>query len=355
MKFVHTADLHLGMVMKHATFASSDAHLARVYELEAAFYRLLDHVKESKTDYLFITGDLFDHPHVGITKVESFFKRLSELDTETFIVIGNHDTFLHNEAYKYLNDYQNIHFFDANHHVVHLDNIDVYGMNTRDFSVATLTALNASLNTSKINVLCLHGDLYNPKDDHYLTDIATLAQTNFDYIALGHIHKHAFLKPHIAYSGNLEPVDFSETSERGFIEGTLSKPVKAHFVPFATRHFIVREITLTPDDNSHTLRQKLDKKITEEEKNKDFIRIELHGVVDKTFVLNAALFDDIKREYYYIEFKDKTRVDLDLETLKRTYKDTLIAHLIEDAEKDNTLDDESLLRALRVLLETEAK
>ncbi len=353
MKFIHTADLHLGMVMKHVTFASSEAHKERVYEIEAAFYRLLKHVEENAIDYLFITGDLFDHPHVGISKVDAFFKRLANLNADVFIVIGNHDTFLHNKAYNYLNSYKNIHFFSPDNTVVKLEQIDVYGMNTRDYSDATLAQMNQQLNRDKINVLCLHGDVTNPQDDHYLTDVKNLEKTNFDYIAIGHIHKHAFIRPHIAYSGNLEPVDFSETTQRGFIEGELAKPIKATFVPFAKRNFIVKTITLTTKDDQHSLREKLNEVIQPNEQSNDFIRAELTGQINADFKLDQDLFSLIKKDYYYLEFKDKTKLGLNLETLKKNYKDTIISEIIETAEHENNLDDESLWLALRTLIETE--
>jgi exonuclease SbcD len=54
--------------------------------------------------------------------------------------------------------------------------------------------------------------------EHFLLP-GNLANLGFDYIALGHIHKHQVLNdyPPIVYSGSLERIDFSEeTEDKGF-------------------------------------------------------------------------------------------------------------------------------------------
>jgi exonuclease SbcD len=55
-------------------------------------------------------------------------------------------------------------------------------------------------------------------NDHALT-LGTVANPAFDYVALGHIHKHQVLtrNPHVVYPGSLQRVDFSEEDQsKGF-------------------------------------------------------------------------------------------------------------------------------------------
>ncbi|MBM3939331.1 MAG: exonuclease SbcCD subunit D [SAR202 cluster bacterium] len=55
-------------------------------------------------------------------------------------------------------------------------------------------------------------------NDHALT-LGTMANPAFDYVALGHIHKHQVLtrNPHVVYPGSLQRVDFSEEAQaKGF-------------------------------------------------------------------------------------------------------------------------------------------
>ncbi len=353
MKFIHTGDFHIGASLQHASFSHESSLLLRQKEIEESVYRLLDYVNDKQIPYVFITGDLFDHDHVAISKIERLFKTLADLETEVFIVIGNHDTFLHNSAFKNIRDYNNIHFLDHTNHVYNLEKIAVYGFSTRDFSKDTLLEYNKNLDTSKVNVLCLHGDIMNKQDDHYLTSLKTLETLDFDYIALGHIHKHAFLSDSIAYSGNIEPLDFSETTERGFIEGTLTKPFKKPtFKPFAKRMYHQVDITVTEQDTEQTFIKKLNTKIDDFKRDTDFYRVIIHGFYSKTFELDDVFLTSLKDAFYYLEFKNHAKQALDLETLKKAYKDTIIETLIETYETTDE-DDESLRLAITELLATE--
>ncbi len=350
MRFIHTADWHLGTKMTHASFRNATAHADRVREIEDTVYRLLDRVKDT-ADILFICGDLFDHARIPVSKIEAVFERLNATGKPVFIVVGNHDEMLQTKAYAHLNRLENVHVFDGSLDPVRIGDVDVYGLNTHDFSVDKLHTIDENLNPDRINVLCLHGDVINPKDAHYLTDVKTLQKTAFDYIALGHIHKHAFLAPHIAYSGNLEPIDFSETEPKGYLTGTLKKDPEASFEAFASRRFVVKKMSLTPDDTTHDIRKKVDDAFTRREKKTDLLRVIFQGDVSPYLTLDAAFFETLAENHYHLECVDDTRVDLDLAQLKKAYKDTIIEAVIDDY--DPKKDDEASLKlAIRALLES---
>ncbi len=75
----------------------------------------------------------------------------------------------------------------------------------------------------------------------------------FDYVALGHIHKHQVLSeaPPVAYSGSVERVDFGEEGEdKGFIVAGLERPSGSckegktnwEFIPLEARPFLTIEV-----------------------------------------------------------------------------------------------------------------
>ena len=54
--------------------------------------------------------------------------------------------------------------------------------------------------------------------DHVLLR-SSVALPQFDYVALGHIHKHQVIgqNPHVVYSGSIQRIDFGEENdEKGF-------------------------------------------------------------------------------------------------------------------------------------------
>lgn len=83
---------------------------------------------------------------------------------------------------------------------------------------------------------------------------ALVADKRWDYVALGHIHRHQSLNddrhPPIIYPGSIERIDFGEASERkGFVLAEVSRGQSTwHFLPLKTRQFIDLDIdTSNPD------------------------------------------------------------------------------------------------------------
>ncbi len=357
MRFVHTADLHLNVTLSHASFRDSKQHERRVQEIRDAFFRLCDHVEKHDVDMLFIAGDMFDDPNMRFFEMQALFKKLGGLKAEVFLLIGNHDTFLHESAYQSLIKENGIHMFDADTPRHCFDDVDVYGLNTRDFTEKRLNTVNGMLDASKDNVLLLHGDVSNKKDEHHLCDVETLADTSFDYIAIGHIHKHAFLRPHIAYSGNLEPLDFSETAPRGFIEGMLEEGrLNASFKAFQSRAFMVDELKVDEGDTSDMILMKARHALKGPKKERAFNRIILKGYRHLELAIDTGWLKRVLEEdCHYVEIKDQTEIALSLEDLKETHEDDAIGQLIKDYEQDTKTgeeDHEALMRAIRALLET---
>lgn len=80
-----------------------------------------------------------------------------------------------------------------------------------------------------------------------------VADPRFDYVALGHIHKHQSLneQPPVVYSGSIERIDFGEWREpKGFVlaEVERGKPTPWRFVELETRPFHDKSIRLEEAD-----------------------------------------------------------------------------------------------------------
>ena len=86
MKFIHTADLHIGKsVCEHSMLDEQRFILASI----------LDVVKREKPDAFLVAGDVYDKsvPSAeAVAVLDDFLVRLSETGTKVFVLSGNHDS-----------------------------------------------------------------------------------------------------------------------------------------------------------------------------------------------------------------------------------------------------------------------
>jgi exonuclease SbcD len=86
MRILHTADWHLGKLLKG---------IDRTPEVAKALEELLEIVRKERVDLVVVAGDLFDRPQVSVEAEEAawhFFLGLHELGVPALVIAGNHDS-----------------------------------------------------------------------------------------------------------------------------------------------------------------------------------------------------------------------------------------------------------------------
>ena len=85
MRLLHTADWHLGKLLKGVD---------RTPEIAAALRDLLGLVRSERVDLVVVSGDLFDRPQVSAEAeacAVEFFMELKALGVPALVIAGNHD------------------------------------------------------------------------------------------------------------------------------------------------------------------------------------------------------------------------------------------------------------------------
>ncbi|MEH3114633.1 exonuclease SbcCD subunit D [Pedobacter terrae] len=191
MKFLHTADWHIGQL-----FHEYD----RSYEHQQFLNWLVETLVAEKIEVLLISGDIFDSSNPSAASVRMFYRFLNEAttalpDLQIIITAGNHDSAARLEAPKPLLESSNV-------HIIGMVEKDAAG--NIDFEKLLIKIHDAS---GAIKALCLAipflrmgdypaiADCANP----YTEGVTALYQDAFDYaqqyntdnqpiIAMGHLH-----------------------------------------------------------------------------------------------------------------------------------------------------------------------
>ncbi|NMR96506.1 hypothetical protein HKB01_04390, partial [Vibrio parahaemolyticus] len=144
--------------------------------------------------------------------------------------------------------------------------------------------------------------------------------------------------------GSLEPLDISETGERGYIEGTIGDENTFKFIPFAKRKYIKKKIDISAEMNYFDVINLV--KNDSENCNLDFLILEINGIRAKDFEINI-IKEYLQREYFYVEIIDNTILDFDLRELKNKYENTLIQYYI-DSFTEEELKEELFRKSLYI-------
>ncbi|UCD09746.1 MAG: exonuclease SbcCD subunit D, partial [Dehalococcoidales bacterium] len=153
--------------------------------------------------------------------------------------------------------------------------------------------------------------------EHFLL-ISNIADPAFDYIALGHIHKHQVLSenPPVVYSGSLERVDFGEEKdEKGYyVVDIEQEPVSAKrkvsyaFHQITGRSFRTIEVDIKPEDEDPT--ETILKEIHEVETEVDnaVIRLQINLPEEsESQIRDSEIREALKSAYYSTVSKDVSR------------------------------------------------
>lgn len=314
MKFVHIADMHFDAPFVKLSDKDILGDLRRL-EQRKAFKKVIEYIKQNEIEYLFISGDLYEHKYVKLSTIEYINNLFKEIpDTKIFISPGNHDPYIKNSYYNKFKWNKNVKIFHSEIEKIEDENINIYGYGFDDFYCTDCEIEKLEIdNLDKINILVMHGTLdgasIEEKQYNSITRKA-LQEKQFDYIALGHIHKPDY-STNIVYPGSTISLGFDELGKHGMIVGDMQKgDIKLEFISLDTEEF--KEIKM--DITNILSKEELIEKINETEiKNNQYIKIILVG--NRNFEIDKYELLKYVENERIIKIKNHTKIAYDLEKI----------------------------------------
>lgn len=380
MKILHTSDLHIGKYI--GTYDLKE-------DTEYVLNQVVDTAIRERVEVVLISGDIFDRPNPSEEAIKmyvSFLKGLLDKNIKVIAISGNHDSGIRLSAYKdilgkgyfvegefnspmrkvSLNDeYGPVNFYMLPFFTPFIvkNNLKLEkGLENYDLAMDEIIK-RENIDTSQRNIILAHQFVagfkfggseedfsYSNGDEKNVAGVGIISLDkfqNFDYVALGHIHKpQKISRETIRYSGSLLKYKTSEIDgpdksvviidlkEKGNIEVKLDPIKPLH--PFVKIEGLLSELTNTnPNENDYVYLIVDDDKTPIEAKNKltpyykRIVDIEFpNDTLQQKMNLDTSLADKRPIDFICEYYREKTNKDLDEENKK------LLAEIFIEANKE---------------------
>ncbi|MFA5151356.1 MAG: metallophosphoesterase [Clostridia bacterium] len=220
--FFHMADIHLDQPF--SSLASVEGFpLKRREEIFIEFLRVLKTAKEEQPDFIFISGDLYEHEYTKIKNISRINDAFSNLKGNVILISGNHDPESKNSFYSSYPWSKNVYILSRRkpYVVFEKEKTCVYGIgyDTGGGQYKNLETIRTDKNYT--NVLLMHGDVDLNLSTYNAVSSVMLKDIGFDYVAMGHNHR-TYIKDRIFNPGSLCALGFDEEGSHGYFKGDLS-------------------------------------------------------------------------------------------------------------------------------------
>lgn len=309
MKFIHTADLHLGSKMD-AKFPK-DISDKRKEEVRNSFKRLADFAVKEGVRAILLAGDVFDSDSPFKKDKEFFYSVIRQNKELDFLYLrGNHDV-----AEDYSGgDLENLKTFSDEWTSYRYGDTVISGIEIDGVNAYSLYS-SLSLEEGAINIVMLHGQIADGTGKDKI-NLKKLRGKNIDYLALGHVHKRSEGKiddrGEYAYSGCLEGRGFDEAGEHGFyLLNVDGGKIARRFIPFSERVIREQDVAIDGVSDAYEACRRVLKEVNPAAG--DIYRINLVGEVD--FGIDGLARDVQKYlsdRFFFVDVKDKTGIRLDV-------------------------------------------
>ena len=262
MKLLHTSDWHFGMTLGTGNYGENQRHfLSRLYDL----------IRAEQVDAVLLAGDIYDSSVVGAEAISIYNEAMTtlcgELGVKVIAIAGNHDSAPRLASCRELLKASGLYItgrLEKDMEPVLLDGGKMAVYSLPFFGRDEVTALfpekkeeirsqetamkvvcdhiRENMDKNRFNVVISHALIVNAElsdSDRsarvgFATAVSRDVFAEFDYVALGHIHKPQIIDDRIRYSGS--PLKYSFGSEEKQEKGVVlidTDTGEQRFVPIA--------------------------------------------------------------------------------------------------------------------------
>jgi exonuclease SbcD len=345
-RLLHLADIHFGMENYGRLDAASGLN-QRLLDFARSTHLAIEYALEHGVHLAIFAGDIYKHRDPDPSWQREFascVRRLTDANVPVVILVGNHD--LPNTLGKA----HAVEIFDTlglpevtviNKPAIHIlqtsdGPVQVAGLPyiTRSFLLSrdaykdrsieevnrlliekgeeTLRWLAEQVDTTLPAILTVHGSVANAilsseqsimmVGHDPIISLSALTNPVWDYVALGHIHRHQDLnqgqQPPVVYAGSIERIDFGEEREdKGFVWAQVEKGTTTYeFIPVPARRFV----TIRLDTRDGDPLQLLEQELTQRDITDAIVRVAITVPAEQSDVIDERLLRDRLRAAYLI-------------------------------------------------------
>ncbi len=327
-------DPHIGGSLSLGKVGIGSSLNSRVVDQIKILDWVLDQAQLHQVESIIITGDVFDDVRPQYNLIILFIEwlqRCEEHNIAVHIILGNHDLLRSGSIYSSSLDILsscefNKVFFHKKISTLHLNDMGITLMPFRD-----RRSFNTDSNTEALNILrdavpyelagidllakkVIVGHLAIEGSIPLGFELGELSNELFcpvdmfkgyDYVFMGHIHKHQVLSqdnPYVAHTGSMDTSNFGETDQDKFITilDTDSKNFFRH-IKIPTRP--IKQIDINIPKNCMNVMQFIENSLIEEnDLDEAIVRINITLFGSQSAIINRSIIEDIlyKRGVFHI-------------------------------------------------------
>ncbi len=290
MKLIHTSDWHFGMTLGTGSYADDQRYfLEQLYAL----------IEKEQVQAVLLAGDIYDSSVVSSEAIgiynEAMTKLCLELKTQVIAIAGNHDSAARLSSCRELLKGAGLHItgkLEKDPAPILLDGgkLAVYSIpfftrdevtallpekkpeirNTETAMLAYCDHIREAMDKTRKNIVLSHslivGSELSESDRSARVGFATAVSKDvfkeFDYVALGHIHKPQAIEHHIRYSGS--PLKYSFGAEEKQEKGV---------VLIDTDTMDIRFVPIAPKRERRTVEGTFEELLAREDIREDYLRL----------------------------------------------------------------------------------